>query len=55
MEVTFRRGKETPGTFKYDEVTPKGAPPVSGSLYLKKYVVEQLGEPDTIKVTIEAG
>jgi hypothetical protein len=56
-EVTavFRKAKETPGTFKYDEVPPKGQPPVSGSLYLKKYIAEQLGDAETLTVTIKGG
>ena len=52
--ATFNRGKETPGTFRYDEVPPKGQAPVAGTLYLKKYFVEQLGNPDNVTITIEA-
>lgn len=54
MNATFKRGKETPGTFRYEEVPPKGTPPIAGTVYLKKYTVEQLGNPESITITITA-
>jgi hypothetical protein len=51
--ANFVFDKETPGTWKFKEQPPKGQPPMSGSLYLKKHVVEQLGEPEVLTVTVE--
>jgi hypothetical protein len=47
-------GKETPGTYKFVEDAPKGQPPISGSFYLKKHVVEgDLDEAVRIRVYVE--
>lgn len=49
----FVKEKETKRTIKYEEETPSGEAPISGSFYLKKHVVEQMGGPDEIEVTVE--
>ena len=51
MELTFKKDKETKNTVRYAE---QGDEPVVGTLYLQKSAVEKLGNPDTLKVTIEA-
>jgi hypothetical protein len=54
MELEFSREKETPGTWRYQEVEVKGREPAVGSLYLKKSAVG--GDPPTrLRVTIETG
>ena len=49
VTITFKKNKETKGTFRYE--SPEAD--ISGSLYIKKPKVTELGSPDTIKVTIE--
>jgi hypothetical protein len=50
--VEFAVEKETPGTFRYTEVTEeeKG---VIGTLYLRKDVAESLGKPERLLVKLE--
>ena len=50
--LTFRREKETKGTYRYQEVEGAGGETVVGSLYVKKAI---LGEepPERLRVTIE--
>ena len=52
--VTLTIEKSTKNTVKYEEIITD-EPPVTGSLYLQKYVVARMGNPQTIKVTIEPG
>lgn len=53
VEVLMEREKETPNTFRYQEIVPKtGALPVLRTVYVQKSVLEKLGNPDVIKVTI---
>ena len=52
IERTFVFQKETPGTHRFAEVEVKGEAPVMGTLYVKKHVIQQLGEPETLTVTI---
>jgi hypothetical protein len=51
--LTFRREKETKGTFRYQEVENAAGETTVGSLYLKKAA---LGEepPERLRVTIES-
>jgi len=53
-KVTLTKEKETPGTWRYAEVTENGADPVLRTVYLPKALVEELGKPTTISVTITA-
>lgn len=56
ITIDFEVEKETPGTIKFKEVTPRGEAPISGSFYVKKYVAERLGNPQrlTLTVTVKA-
>lgn len=50
FEMTFELEKETPGTFRYKEVTEEaGTPPVLQSIYVKKWV---LGSTPPEKLTL---
>ena len=51
MEFTLVKEKETPGTWRYKE--DKEDRPMT--IYLAKEQVKELGNPETIKVTIKAG
>jgi len=50
MEIVLIKDKETPGTWRYKE--DKEDHPMT--IYLTKEQVKELGNPDSIKVTIEA-
>ena len=53
LELSFERERETKNTVRYEEqVTDE--PPVVGTLYLQKYALNRLGNPDRLRVTIEA-
>ena len=51
MQVTLRRAKETKDTVRYEE-SEGDQPPVVGTLYLQKWAVHRLGDPETLTVTI---
>jgi hypothetical protein len=53
MKVKFTREKETPGTVRFKEEGDPADHKV-GSLYLKKKAAADLGNPETVTVTIEA-
>lgn len=50
MEIVLGKEKETPGTWKFKE--DKEDHPLT--IYLTKGQVNELGNPESIKVTIEA-
>ena len=51
MQVTLRRTKETKNTVRYEE-PESDQPLVIGTLYLQKWALHRLGDPETITVTI---
>lgn len=51
--VTFTREKETPGTVRFKEDGDPADHKV-GTLYLKKKAAADLGDPESLTVTIEA-
>ena len=53
LELSFQRERETKNTVRYEEQVTD-APPVVGTLYLQKYALNRLGNPDSLRVTIEA-
>ena len=52
LQVTLRRAKETKNTVRYEE-PESDQPLVIGTLYLQKWAVHRLEDPETITVTIE--
>lgn len=54
IQVQFEQEKETKNTIRFNEVEGDG-PPVIGTLYVQKYILRRLGNPDTLTVTIEPG
>ena len=52
MQVTLRRAKVTKNTVRY-EGPESDQPIVIGTLYLQKWALHRLGDPETITVTIE--
>jgi hypothetical protein len=53
LELSFERERETKNTVRYEEQVTD-APPVVGTLYLQKYALNRLGNPECLRVTIEA-
>jgi hypothetical protein len=51
LEVTLRRAKETKNTVRYEE-PESDQPMVVGTLYLQKWAVHRLEDPETLTVTI---
>jgi hypothetical protein len=52
MKLTLRRAKETKNTVRYEE-PESDQPIVIGTLYLQKWALHRLSDPETITVTIE--
>ena len=52
MKLTLRRAKETKNTVRYEE-PESDQPIVIGTLYLQKWALHRLNDPETITVTIE--
>lgn len=51
--VSFTRERETKNTVRFQEVTDDG-PSVIGILYVQKFALKKMGDPDYLTVTIEA-
>jgi hypothetical protein len=54
LTVTLRQTKETKNTVRY-EGPQSDQPAVIGTLYLQKWAVHRLEDPETITVTVTAG
>ena len=54
IEIILTKGKETKGTYVYEEETDEGGkPPILKSQYIQKWALGS-NPPEKIKVTIEA-
>ncbi len=51
IEITFALDRPTKNTVRYAEVSDS---PIVGTLYVQKTAIEKMGNPKSIKVTIEA-
>jgi len=51
LQVTLRRTKETKNTVRYEE-SESDQPMVIGTLYVQKWAVHRLEDPETITVSI---
>ena len=54
MTIRLSRARETKNTVRYEE-PESDQPTVIGTLYLQKWAVHRLEDPETITVTIERG
>jgi hypothetical protein len=52
VKVTLRRAKETKNTVRYEE-PESDQPMVIGTLYVQKWAIHRLEDPEAITVTIE--
>jgi hypothetical protein len=55
LKVSLSKERETKGTWRYAEEEEDRDKQVIGKLYLKKGIVDKLGDPDDITVTVAAG
>jgi hypothetical protein len=53
--VKFKEVRQTKNTVRFDEVVADGDPTAIGSLYVQKFTLKELGNPETLTVTLEAG
>ena len=51
LRMTLRRAKETKDTVRYEE-SESDQSIVIGTLYLQKWALHRLGDPETVTVTI---
>jgi hypothetical protein len=51
LKIALRRVKETKNTVRYEE-PESDQPIVIGTLYVQKWALKRLGEPETLTVTI---
>lgn len=52
LTAVLTKEKETKNTVRFQEVEGD-QPPVVGTVYVQKYAVKKLGDPERIKITIE--
>ena len=52
LKATLNRARETKNTVRYEE-PESDQPIVIGTLYLQKWALHRLSDPETITVTIE--
>lgn len=52
LQIEFEKERETKNKVRYEEVAKEN--PVIDKLYVSKTHVEELGNPETLSVTIEA-
>jgi len=54
LTVILERERETKNTVRFaEQENAEGLPPAVGTLYIQKFAVRRLGNPDKIKLTIE--
>lgn len=55
IEVKLRKERETKNTVRFEEIeSESGEPPVIGTLYLQKWALKRIGNPDTVVVVVKA-
>ena len=54
IKVRFDFEKETKNTRKFEELPEPGQAPMIGTLYVQKHILQRLGDPTGLTVTIEA-
>lgn len=54
LVVTFDRERETKRTVRFAERVDDDAPESIGTVYVQKHALRDLGNPDSIRVTVEA-
>ena len=53
IRLRFKRERETKNTVRFEEEASESSePPVIGTLYLQKWALKRLGEPEALMVTV---
>lgn len=52
VKVKFAKEKDTKNTVRFTEVLAEGEPPAIGTLYVPKYTLSKIGNPDTLVITL---
>jgi len=53
IRLRFKRERETKNTVRFEEeVSDSGEPPVIGTLYLQKWALKRLEDPQSVVVTV---
>ena len=56
LVVKFDKEKETKNTIRFTERdNDEGLPPMIGTLYLQKFAVKKLGNPEVVELMIKKG
>lgn len=56
ITIHLRRERETKNTVRFEETeNEEGNPPLIGTLYVQKWALKRLGEPDELALTLETG
>ena len=54
LEAVFVLEKETKNTKRFSEEPSQSGPPIVNTLYVQKWALINLGNPEKLRVTIEA-
>lgn len=54
VSLEFEYERDTKNTVRFAETVEDGDPTLVGTLYLQKFANKELGNPERIRVTIEA-
>jgi hypothetical protein len=54
LQLTLRRAKETKNTVRYEE-PESDQPLVIGTLYVQKWALHRLDDPETLTITVAPG
>ncbi len=54
LVMEFKGEKATKNTIKHAEIVADNEPEAVGALYVQKWAMARIGNPDKIRVTIEA-
>lgn len=56
VTIQLRKERETKNTIRFEEMeNAEGNPPLIGTLYVRKWALKRLGDPDQLTLTLEAG
>lgn len=55
LTATFVRERETKNTIRFAEEENQEGPPIVGTIYIQKYALRRIGDPEKIVLTIRAG
>ena len=52
VKIRFEREKETKNTVRFSEAAADGDPLVVGTLYVQKFALKELGQPEAVEIII---